>query len=56
MPTFAAAFLERGMARERLGRRDEALADYLRAQHAARPGTPLWDEARQRRQALHGTP
>jgi regulator of sirC expression with transglutaminase-like and TPR domain len=56
MPTFAAAFLERGMARERLGRRDEALADYLRAQHAARPGTPLWNEARQRRQALHGTP
>jgi len=56
MPRFSAAFLERGMARERLGQRDEALADYLRAQHAARPGPPLWNEARSRRQARRGAP
>ncbi len=56
MPTFAAAFLERGMAREGLGQRDAALADYLRAQYAAKPGTPLWTEARQRRQGGRAQP
>ena len=56
MPDFAAAFLERGVARERLGQRDAALGDYLRAQYATKPGTPLWNEARQRRQAARGNP
>ena len=56
IPNFAAAFLERGVIRERLGQRDAALADYLRAQYAAKPGTPLWNEARQRRQAVRAGP
>ncbi len=51
-PSFAPAYLERGLAREQLGQRSEAAKDYEQAARFAPPGSVIASEARARLAAL----